>query len=289
MLGDNILLKLKRFTLAALALVSLVSLLSFSRVNASAHVYQNPKKYYQISSTQIKPVGKVGYTVKVGYEGIKTLKIMRRLGINMGPLGYGHYEYNYATKYAVENFQRRHHLKVTGNVDVKTWVKLGFKKSEFYSIDSYVAPLGAKITQGNKAHIEAAIKQAYKYLGNTYVYGASSSPKYGNDCSGLVVQALYAGGINPEPVSAIQHAHPGNEWNSRRLWATNKFKFVKFSQRKRGDLIFYYQPGTHTIWHVALYLGHDKIIESWPPKVQISSVYKRSVHTGYVARPWVAK
>lgn len=275
------------FVTLIIASISAVSLLR--NVHASAHVYQNPKQYYQIADKQIKPVGKVGYTVKVGYEGIKTLKIMRRLGINMGPIGTGHYEYNYATKLAVENFQRRHHLKVTGNVDVKTWVKLGFKKSDFYNIDKYVAPLGAKITQGNKAHIEAAIKEAYKYLGNPYIYGASSSPKYGNDCSGLVVQALYAGGINPAPVSAIQHAHPGNEWNSRRLWASKKFKFVPFSQRKRGDLIFYYQPGTKTIWHVALYLGKDKIIESWPPRVQISSIYARSVHTGYVARPWVAK
>lgn len=42
--------------------------------------YQNPKKYYQVNYTQIKPYGKVGYTVKRNYEGIKTWKIMKRLG-----------------------------------------------------------------------------------------------------------------------------------------------------------------------------------------------------------------
>ncbi|TPR40041.1 peptidoglycan endopeptidase [Apilactobacillus micheneri] len=281
----------KLFTSIASALLLITLLVCFSNnnVNAKAKEYQNPKRYYQISDKQIKPVGKVGYTVKVGYEGIKTVKIMRKLGVNMGPIGTGHYEYNYASKNAVMNFQKKHHLKVTGNVDVNTWVKLGFPRWQFYSIDRYVAPLGAKITQGRKAHINAAIKQAYKYLGKPYIYGASSSPNYGNDCSGLVVQALYAGGINPKPVSAIQHAHPGNEWNSRKLWATKKFKFVPFGQRKRGDLIFYYEPGTKTIWHVALYLGNDRIIESWPPRVQVSSVYARSVHTGYVARPWDEK
>ncbi|WP_396121398.1 C40 family peptidase [Apilactobacillus apisilvae] len=285
--------KLKRTLIPTIAMILLVSLGfvlgTSTNTHAKGKVYQNPKRYYQISDKQIKPVGKVGYTVKVGYEGIKTVKIMRRLGINMGPIGTGHYEYNYATKNAVINFQKHHNLKATGDVDVNTWVKLGFPRWQFYSIDKYVAPLGAKITQGRKAHIEAAIKQAYKYLGKPYIYGASSSPNYGNDCSGLVVQALYAGGINPKPVSAIQHAHPGNEWNSSKLWASKKFKFVPFGQRKRGDLIFYYEPGTSTIWHVALYLGKDRIIESWPPRVQVSSIYARSTHTGYVARPWTQK
>jgi cell wall-associated NlpC family hydrolase len=99
------------------------------------------------------------------------------------------------------------------------------------------------------------IHQATRYMGNPYLVGSSSSPKYGTDCSGLVMQALYAGGISPVPVSAIHHAYPGNEWNSRNLWASKKLKHVAYRHRQRGDLIFYYQPGTHVIWHVAIYLG----------------------------------
>ncbi|MBY7146570.1 peptidoglycan-binding protein, partial [Levilactobacillus brevis] len=149
--------------------------------------YQNPKKYYQVNYTQIKPYGKVGYTVKRNYEGIKTWKIMKRLGT-----ANGYNKYNTATYYAVRSFQKKHHLKVTGNVDEKTWVKLGFSKSSWTSIDRYVAPLGAHAWNGRQDHIEAMIKQAYKYMGNPYLVGSSTSPAYGTDCSGLVMQALYA-------------------------------------------------------------------------------------------------
>lgn len=229
--------------------------------------YQNPKKYYQVNYTQIKPYGKVGYTVKRNYEGIKTWKIMKRLGT-----ANGYNKYNTATYYAVRSFQKKHHLKVTGNVDEKTWVKLGFSKSSWTSIDRYVAPLGAHAWNGRQDHIEAMIKQAYKYMGNPYLVGSSTSPAYGTDCSGLVMQALYAGGINPAPISSIHHAYPGNEWNSRNLWASKKFKHVAYSHKKRGDLVFYYQPGTHTIWHVALYLGKGKVIESWPPRIMVQPI-----------------
>ena len=179
-------------------------------------------------------------------------------------------------------------LEAQGNVDVKTWTKMGFSKSSWYNIDSYIAPLKAYAWDGRSKHIEAMISQAYKYMGNPYIVGASSSPSYGLDCSGLVTQALYASGINPIPVSSIQHAHPGNEWNSRKLFASKKFKHVAYSKRQRGDLIFYYKPGTHTIWHVAIYLGNNKVIEAWPPKVMIQPIINshRNVIAG-VARPFL--
>ena len=47
-------------------------------------LYQNPKKYHQIHYTRVKPYGQVGYTVKRGFEGIKTYLIMKRLGTYNG-------------------------------------------------------------------------------------------------------------------------------------------------------------------------------------------------------------
>lgn len=245
--------------------------------------YQNPKAYYQVQYNQIKPYGTVGYTVKRNYEGIKTWYIMRKMHTYAG-----YDKYNQATYNAVKAFQRKHHLKVTGNVDEKTWVKMGFTKSSWTSIDRYIAPLGAHAWNGRSAHIEAMIKQAYRYMGKPYLVGSSSSPKYGTDCSGLVMQALYAGGINPAPISSIHHAYPGNEWNSRNLWASKKLKRVSYAHKQRGDLVFYYQPGTHTIWHVAIYLGKGKVIESWPPRIMVQPI--KNGQRSYVAgikRPFI--
>lgn len=81
---------------------------------------------------------------------------------------YGKNYYNQATYNAVKNFQRCHGLK-------------------------------AKAWQGRKARIEAMINQAYKYMGKPWLAGCSSSQTYGVDCSGLVIQGLYAGGISPVP------------------------------------------------------------------------------------------
>lgn len=253
------------------------------RYVAKTKGYQNPKQYYQVQYSQIKPYGTVGYNLGWGYMGVKTYMVCKKLGIYNGYNFMGDAQIN-----AVKNFQRRHGLKATGWVDKKTWTTLGFSASSWTSIDSYVAPLKAFAWDNRQKHIEAMINQAYKYLGNKYLEGASSSPSYGVDCSGLVMQGLYAGGINPAPISSINHASPGNEYNSRNLWASPKLKRVPFNQRQRGDLIFYYQPGTHTIWHVAIYLGNDKVIESWPPKVVVWPIRnaQRNVIAG-VKRPFI--
>ena len=93
---------------------------------ASVKGYQNPRGYHQVHYTQVKPYGQVGYNLYRGYEGIKTWKVMHRLGTWAGQ-DY----YNQATYNAVKNFQRNHHLAVNGNVNLKTWQKLGFSKASW--------------------------------------------------------------------------------------------------------------------------------------------------------------
>ncbi|MDK7325447.1 C40 family peptidase [Lactobacillus mulieris] len=246
--------------------------------------FQNKSGYYQVQYNQIQPsIYAPGYNLGYNYEGVKTWLVMRRLGTYAG-----YANYNWATVNAVKNFQASHGLNPTGIVDLATWLKLGFIKETWYGIDSYVAPLGAGKNASREEHINAMINQAYKYLGKPYIVGASSSPDYGVDCSGLVLQALYAGGLNPTSISSTQHAHPGNEWNSRVLWADPKLMTVPLSDIQRGDLVFYYEPGTRTIWHVALYIGNGQVIESWPPRVGISTLrdYNRSIIAG-VKRPFI--
>lgn len=245
--------------------------------NAYLNLYQNPSWMYQVNYSQIQPSGPVGHNIGPGYEGIKTQLVKDRIGT-----GYQHNTYTTADAYRVMNVQRAHGLPATGWVDYNTWVALGLPADQWTSIDSYVAPLGAGAGSSRQDHIEAMIRQAYQYMGKPWLAGCSSSPAYGVDCSGLVMQALYAGGINPTSCSSIYHGFPGNEWNSRNLFADPHFMNVSYNDRQRGDLVFYYQPGTHTIWHVAIYLGNDQVIESWPPRVMVQPIvnYQRNVIAG---------
>ncbi|MFC6314764.1 C40 family peptidase [Lapidilactobacillus achengensis] len=229
--------------------------------------YQNPSRYYQVNYQTIKPTGQVGYNLIRGSEGIKTWLTLRALGLNSGYANMSGYAQS-----AVASFQRRHGLPATGVVNQATWVKLGFKASTWTSIDSWIYPLQAPWYTDRSAHIEAMIKAAYSYLGKPFIVGASSSYAYGVDCSGLVTQALYAGGINPLPVSSIQHAQPGNEWNSRQLAVASGLKQVSYASRQRGDLIFYTNPSDHRVWHVAIYLGNNQVIESWPSHVMVQPI-----------------
>ncbi|CAJ1188957.1 peptidoglycan-binding protein [Companilactobacillus paralimentarius] len=230
--------------------------------------YQNPSGWFQIQNTQIKPVGNVGYDLYNGVEGVKVYLVRKYFGYSNT-----HTIYDSSIAASVKSFQARRGLPVTGVVNLATWKNMGFSESSWYSLDSYVAPLETNQTSTRSDHIEAMINQAYKYLGQTWISGAASSPQYGVDCSGLGTQALYASGINPAPVSAIQHAQVGNEWNSRMLWSDNRMPKVDFNNRQRGDLIFYTDPSTGLIWHVGILLNRDTMIESWPYAVQVHSIY----------------
>ena len=237
--------------------------------NQYLNAYQNPSWMYQINYKQIQAnPAEVGHNIGPGYEGVKTWFIKSRLGTaNI------HDQYTMSDAYAIVNIQRSHGLPATGWVDLPTWRALGYSDDLWYGIDSYVQPL--QVTNpaaGRQAHIEAMINAAYQYLGKPWWAGCSSAPAWGVDCSGLVMQALYAAGINPTSASSTHHGYPGNEWNSRNLFADPHFANVSWNDRQRGDLVFYYEPGTRTIWHVAILLDPNTVIESWPPSVMVQPI-----------------
>ena len=237
--------------------------------NQYLNAYQNPSWMYQINYKQIQAnPAEVGHNIGPGYEGVKTWFIKSKLGTaNI------HNQYTYGDAYAIMNVQRSHGLPATGWVDLPTWRALGYSDDLWYGIDSYVQPL--QVTNpaaGRQAHIEAMINAAYQYMGKPWWAGCSSAPYWGVDCSGLVMQALYAAGINPTSASSTHHGYPGNEWNSRNLFADPHFANVSWNDRQRGDLVFYYEPGTRTIWHVAILLDPNTVIESWPPSVMVQPI-----------------
>ena len=135
---------------------------------------------------------------------------------------------------------------------------------------TYVSPSVISPTATRSECVEAFIAHAMKYLGTGYVWDWSMAPGQGVDCSGLVMQCLYAVGMQT-PYNTYDHMYdPWQDHNAENMHADNKFKKIDFSQRMRGDLIFY-------SGHVAIYLGNDLIINATPPRVQIQSVYSWAV------------
>ncbi|MBR1674085.1 MAG: C40 family peptidase [Eubacterium sp.] len=148
----------------------------------------------------------------------------------------------------------------------------------------YVSPMYAGNFNSSSERIEAMIKRAYDYLniGTQYIICTSKRPGESVDCSGLVMQCLYAAGFDPYPATPAHHALPENEYDSRTLWSSVKMKHVKvtkdgakyateknidMSKLKRGDLIFYKSEDADRINHVAIYLGNGKVIEAVRPFV----------------------
>ncbi|RHW48538.1 hypothetical protein DS832_01360 [Bombilactobacillus bombi] len=229
--------------------------------------YTNPDGWYPIHNTQISQQQKAGYDLYNGVEGIKVYKVRQFFGFSNA-----HTIYDSNVISRVRNWQANHGLPATGIVDYNTWTHMGFRDKDWYDIDSYVAPLRTNINSTRNDHIEAMIAQAKEYLGKPWISGAASSPAYGVDCSGLVTQALYASGIDPQPTSNIQHAQPGNEWNCQRLYSSPYVHSVAYSQRLRGDLIFYQSPYDSSIWHVGIYLGNNEVLDSWPNSVAVRPI-----------------
>ena len=53
-----------------------------------------------------------------------------------------------------------------------------------------------------------------------------------------------------------------NERTTVRLWKNKKLRHVRYSQRRRGDIIYYRG-------HVSIYLGRNKMIEALPGGVRV--------------------
>ena len=260
-------------------------------IDAADRVYQNPAQYYQISNSSVN-LGKADYNLSYGYMGLKVAKVIQKLGVNGG-----RYQgmntaarYTYSVQEKVQIFQRKNGLPITGVVDLNTWLAMGLSESDWYNLGAYASPNEITPISTRSDCIETMIGLAYDYMGTPYVVGASGAPGQGVDCSGLVMQALFAAGLDVSPINPVRHSYPGYEYESANMWASSKFMHVPYSQRQRGDLIFYSNSSGRVI-HVAIYLGNNQVIESWcePYNRVIVSPVITSFHGRVkgVARPFV--
>lgn len=158
--------------------------------------------------------------------------------------------------------------------------KIGYQNdSRFFQVSSwnvwvpgsgtfgYATPSRIAIDATREDCIETMIQRAMEYLGTPYRWDYSCAPGVGVDCAGLVMQALYATGMDLGYFTPYDHYYtPGHDHYANDMWYTDKFMHVGWGDRQRGDLVCW--PG-----HIAIYLGNDQIIEAVSPVVRITSVY----------------
>lgn len=132
------------------------------------------------------------------------------------------------------------------------YVKVSFELIKAIEID--------EILHGCSAQRSAIVAFAKNYLGNRYVYGGTSLTK-GIDCSGFMMRIYEHFGYKITRTSRSQ-ATQGKQITSEQL--------------KPGDLVFYVRGSSvSSIYHVAMYIGNNKIIHASNPRsgIKISNMY----------------
>lgn len=152
----------------------------------------------------------------------------------------------------------------------------------------YRSPSRIPIDATRQECINAMVTRAMDYLGTNYMWDYSCAPGVGVDCAGLVMQALYATGMDLSPMNPWDHYYSGlnGGWHSQYanyMWEHGKFQKLSISKRQRGDIISW-------SGHVAIYLGNDQIIEAPARgmKVRITSLWNNKSKPRGVLRPYIA-
>jgi cell wall-associated NlpC family hydrolase len=107
--------------------------------------------------------------------------------------------------------------------------------------------------------VATAIAFARAQLGEPYVWGAAGPDAW--DCSGLTMGAWAAAGVYLPHYSVAQY---------------ESLQHISFSELRPGDLVFWGSTSDpSSIYHVALYIGNDQIIQAphTGAYVEVSGLY----------------
>ncbi len=159
----------------------------------------------------------------------------------------------------------------------------GYAQGSYWS---YVHPCTISANATRAEVIEAFINAAYDYqrTPTRWVDNQCGRPGTTVDCSGLVMESLYAVGMDLTGVAGGDfNPYSKYYWNHHfaNTWRTNNtFQPISVSQLERGDIIYY-------SGHVVIYLGNGRILESTPyaSNVRESSMYSPGTILG-CARPF---
>lgn len=146
---------------------------------------------------------------------------------------------------------------------------------------TYVTPSRIAIDATRDDCVNAFIQRAYEYVGTKYIEPYSTAPGGAVDCSGFVLQCLYATGMDMGIYNPYNHRWLSwQTYNSMNWYNSGIFMPVNVNSMQRGDVIYYRG-------HIAIYLGDGRMIDSWPHQgVGVHGVYERGNPIG-AARPFV--
>jgi hypothetical protein len=198
------------------------------------------------------------------WSGNKVYLVQRRLGT-----AYENDRYLQGTYAAVSRFQATHSLAVTGRVNRGTWQALGMGRS--FCMDRFTVQPTVKSDATAHQRIEAMIAWVRQQVGLRYIWGGAGPIGY--DCSGLALQAMYSSGrVLPLVTTKL---HQRQDFPTASVIYRSGLRRVPLDQRRRGDLVFYGPNGSIT--HMAIYLGHDRVIEAVRPRVQKAGLWSHGV------------
>ncbi|MCZ3388189.1 MAG: NlpC/P60 family protein [Actinomycetia bacterium] len=198
------------------------------------------------------------------WAGVKVSMVQRRLGTTDELDRYGT-----RTLKAVAAFQERRELRSTGKVNRRTWNALGFERP--FCMDRFTVQPTVRARAGTQKHVEAMIAWASQQVGRPYIWGGAGPVGY--DCSGLVLQAMYAGGRVLPTVTT--YLHQRRDFGTASAIFDSGLRRVPLADRKRGDFVFYGPEGSTS--HMAIYLGDDRVLEAVRPKVRAYSLWDHGV------------
>ena len=118
---------------------------------------------------------------------------------------------------------------------------------------------------------DKAVLFAFAQLGKPYIWGGNGPVGY--DCSGLALAAWQSTGVGFARVSDDQYHTAGQP--------------VALSSLSAGDLVFWGTSQTDwtTVYHTAIYVGGDQIVEATGDHVQLNSLGQWGTGRPHAQRP----
>lgn len=149
-------------------------------------------EYYPVSKKIQLPDG--GYNLNGDYRGIKVMMVNKAL------LKSGSTVYSEKTKEAVKKFQTDKKLVISGEVDLDTWLWLGYSESDWRELGVFTPPVYTTSYSKRGEIIAAVLKTAAQYCETETAYLDGAAGPFGTylDSRGFLLECLYSAGICPD-------------------------------------------------------------------------------------------